>query len=109
MSSCTLPPHFSLVESVGADSSRQVRIDKPFGSYKLFAEQTGDDIYQYDVFIKDQSLTVSAKGPAEMSISEVPGEFRITEPGTYTIIARPKVTGKFRDYQLKGLSLVPVP
>lgn len=31
-----------------------------------------------------------------------------SKPGTYTIIARPGVTGKFLQYGLKGLKLVPI-
>jgi alpha-L-fucosidase len=85
-----------------------VRIDKPFGKYKLISEQTGDSTLQYKVSVLDQVLLVDAKGSKDMSRKEASGVITFNKPGTYTITANPEITIRNTDYEFKGLTLVPI-
>lgn len=85
-----------------------LRIEKPLGACKVFAEQTGDETLTYELSVGEQRLLLDAKGPEEMSRKEATGTITFDQPGTYTITVRPVVTTKNKDYELNGLTLVPV-
>ncbi len=86
-----------------------VRIDKPMGKYKLFCEQTMDDVLVYEVYINGQTLQVSGTGSKEMTFKQVEEIISIDKAGTYTITARPVSTTKHTSkFELKTLKLTPL-
>lgn len=83
-------------------------IKKP-GTFKVISEDNGNDNYEYELTIANNTLLLNAKGDkGKLTLKEQKGTIKIEEAGVIKITAYPKKRIKASKYQFKGLKLVPI-